>query len=133
MPVSSQADNWTNVTNAVQVQSCFSPHPVETNIYYFRYQEGSESKVFGHLADIVSRSVLGRMKNPEAKYHISENFFDKILQSYLEPSDVKKIDAGGGMIHGEVVDFAEDTSGKLILAHSKFIGAFSSSRTSRWN
>ena len=58
------------------------------------------------------------MKNPEAKYHISEDFFDKTLQSYLEKSDVKKIDAGGGMIHGEVVDFANDPSEKLILAHS---------------
>ncbi len=113
-----ELDNWTNVTESVQVQPRFSPHPVETNIYYFRYQEGSESKIFGHLADIVSSAVLGRMKNPEAKYHISEDFFDKTLQSYLEQSDVKKIDAGGGMIHGEVVDFANDPSEKLILAHS---------------
>ena len=111
-------DNWTNITRSVQVQPRFSPHPVETNIYYFRYQEGGEKKIFGHLADIVSSAVLGRMKNPEAKYHISEDFFDKTLQSYLEHSDVKKIDAGGGMIHGEVVDFANDPSGKLILAHS---------------
>ena len=111
-------DNWTNVTESVQVQPRFSPHPVETNIFYFRYQEGGEAKIFGHLADIVSSAVLGRMKNPEAKYHISEDFFDKTLQSYLEQSDVKKIDAGGGMIHGEVVDFANDPSEKLILAHS---------------
>jgi hemerythrin len=111
-------DNWTNVTNLVEVQPRFSPHPVETNIYYFRYQEGSETKVFGHLADIISSVVLGRMKNPEAKYHISEDFFDKTLQSYLEHSDVKKIDAGGGMIHGEVDDFVKDPSEKLILAHS---------------
>ena len=111
-------DKWTNVTESVQVQPRFSPHPVETNIFYFRYQEGSEAKIFGHLADIVSSAVLGRMKNPEAKYHISEDFFDKTLQSYLEQSDVKKIDAGGGMIHGEVVDFANDPSEKLILAHS---------------
>ena len=111
-------DNWTNVTESVQVQPRFSPHPVETNIFYFRYQEGGEAKIFGHLADIVSSAVLGRMKNPKAKYHISEDFFDKTLQSYLEQSDVKKIDAGGGMIHGEVIDFANDPSEKLILAHS---------------
>ena len=111
-------DKWTNVTKSVQVQPRFSPHPVETNIYYFKYQEGGEKKIFGHLADIVSSAVLERMKNPEAKYHISEDFFDKTMQSYLERSDVKKIDAGGGMIHGEVVDFAKDPSEKLILAHS---------------
>ena len=113
-----ELDKWTNVTKSVQVQPRFSPHPVETNIYYFKYQEGGEKKIFGHLADIVSSAVLGRMKNPEAKYHISEDFFDKTLQSYLEQTDVKKIDAGGGMIHGEVVDFAKDPSEKLILAHS---------------
>ena len=77
-------DKWTNVTKSVQVQPRFSPHPVETNIYYFKYQEGGEKKIFGHLADIVSSAVLGRMKNPEANYHISEDFFDKTLQSYLE-------------------------------------------------
>ena len=77
-------DNWTNVTKSVQVQPRFSPHPVETNIYYFKYQEGGEKKIFGHLADIVSSAVLGRMKNPEANYHISEDFFDKTLQSYLK-------------------------------------------------
>jgi hemerythrin len=111
-------DNWNKISQSVQVQPRFSPHPVETNIYYFRYQENSETKIFGHLADIVSSAVLSKMKNPEDKYHISDEFFNKTIQSYLQPSDVKKIDAGGGMIHGEVIDFAEDLSGKLILAHS---------------
>jgi hemerythrin len=84
------------VAESVQVQPRFSPHPVETNIFYFRYQEGGEAKIFGHLADIVSSAVLGRMKNPEAKYHISEDFFDKTLQSYLERSNVKRLMLGEG-------------------------------------
>ena len=57
-------------------------------------------------------------KNPESKYHISENFYKKVFDNYLQTTDVKKIDAGGGMIHGEAKDFVDDKSRKIILAHS---------------
>jgi hemerythrin len=41
-----------------------------------------------------------------------------IKAEYLEPADLKKIDIGGGMIHGNAIDFAADTSKRLLLAHT---------------
>jgi hemerythrin len=38
--------------------------------------------------------------------------------AYRIRADVKKIDIGGGLIHGEARDFTDDPSGKLILAHT---------------
>jgi len=49
---------------------------------------------------------------------VSEALFDKTVSAYAHKADVKKIDIGGGMIHGDAVDFRADTSGKLILAHT---------------
>jgi hemerythrin len=43
---------------------------------------------------------------------------DAVKQSYLEPADLKKIDIGGGMIHGNADDFSADTSTRLLLAHT---------------
>jgi hemerythrin len=39
------------------------------------------------------------------------------LRVTLTPYDLKKIDIGGGMVHGNVKDFQEDTSGRLLLSH----------------
>jgi len=36
----------------------------------------------------------------------------------LEPTDLKKIDIGGGLIHGEAQDFKDDTSSKILLSHT---------------
>ena len=41
-----------------------------------------------------------------------------VKASYLEPADLKKIDIGGGMIHGRAADFVGDTSSRLLLAHT---------------
>ena len=113
-----ELDEWTSISKFVQVKPCFSPHPVDTNIFFFKYENGLKTQTYAHLADIISSAVLGRMKNPESKYHISENFYKKTFDNYLQTTDVKKIDAGGGMIHGEVKDFVDDKSRKIILAHS---------------
>ena len=113
-----ELDEWSSISKFVQVKPCFSPHPVDTNIFFFRYEDGVKTQTYAHLADIISSAVLSGMKNPESKYHISENFYKKIFDNYLQTTDVKKIDAGGGMIHGEVKDFADDKSRKIILAHS---------------
>jgi hemerythrin len=40
-----------------------------------------------------------------------------MTQDLRTPADVKKIDIGGGMIHGEAKDFKGDKSKKIILAH----------------
>ena len=36
----------------------------------------------------------------------------------LTPVNVKKIDIGGGLIHGRAEDFSSDASGKLYLSHT---------------
>ncbi len=35
----------------------------------------------------------------------------------LAPVDVKKVDAGGGLIHGNALDFAQDATARLVLSH----------------
>jgi hemerythrin len=44
--------------------------------------------------------------------------YDRVAESYRGPAQVKKVDVGGGMIHGDAADFREDKSGKVILAHT---------------
>lgn len=49
---------------------------------------------------------------------ISQEFCDQVKEAYLEPCDIKKVDNGGGMIHGKAEDFTNDKSGKIIFAHT---------------
>ena len=39
----------------------------------------------------------------------------QVKKNYLFESDVKKIDIGGGMIHGMAKDFEEDNSKKVSI------------------
>ena len=48
---------------------------------------------------------------------IPQENFDQTLEAYLTPVDLKKVDIGGGMIHGDALDFHDDMSEKIILAH----------------
>jgi len=43
--------------------------------------------------------------------------FERIRSAYMVPADVKKIDVGGGMIHGAAEDFRHDASKRILLAH----------------
>jgi hemerythrin len=49
---------------------------------------------------------------------ISRDFFNRVKQDYLTTTNVKKIDIGGGYIHGKAEDFREDASEKILLAHT---------------
>ena len=90
-----------------------SPHPVETNIFYFRTLGNNEYKSYGHLADICSFDVLDNIIFKDNLEHSQ-----KIKESYLIPTNIKKIDNGAGMIHGMGQDFIDDDSDKLMLSHS---------------
>lgn len=111
-----EIDKWNNI-EGLDVMPVLSPHPVETNIFYFRTFWGDGYRSYGHLADVASFRVLedNIFKNTE------ENVFDdalaKIKRDYLLPTDLKKIDVGGGLIHGEAKDFAKDPTEKIFLAH----------------
>ncbi len=111
-------DEWNNI-DSLEVKPVCSPHPVETTILFFRAQGGSEYKTYGHLADITDLKILSKMTEPLGELKgFSKNFFDKIKTGYLTKCDLKKIDAGGGLIHGNAADFKNDASDKIILAHT---------------
>lgn len=111
-------DKW-NEVEGLQVMPTFSPHPVETNNYTFRVISEGGFRTYAHLADISSFDVLRDMlaDKPEDP-GISREFYAKVREQYLTPVDIKKIDNGGGMIHGKASDFENDDSNKIILSHS---------------
>ncbi|WP_455756966.1 cyclic nucleotide-binding domain-containing protein [Sulfurimonas sp.] len=107
-----------NKIGSLEVMPILSPHPVETNIFYFRKKHNDTYKSYAHYADITSFKVLTSMIAQEGEIGITQERYDKTVDEYLKYADIKKVDVGGGMIHGEVDDFKEDTSDKIIFAHT---------------
>jgi hemerythrin len=111
-------DNWTDI-DGLEVMPIFSPHPIETNIFIFRTIWEDGYKTYAHFADITSFSVLGSMITDDPNEPgITEEFFEKVKDNYLQEVMLKKIDVGGGMIHGDAKDFVWDKTDKMILAHT---------------
>lgn len=111
-------DHWNDI-QGLEVKPILSPHPVETTIFQFRVMWEGGYRSYAHLADITSGEVLKKMVTDDAtKPGISQAMHDRTVAAYAEPADIKKIDIGGGMIHGEARDFVDDKSKKLILAHT---------------
>lgn len=109
---------WNDI-DGLEVKPVNSPHPMETSILYFRTQWDGGYKTYGHLADIAAFDVLDTMiTTDETAPGISQKFCDQVKQAYLEPCDIKKVDNGGGMIHGKAKDFTDDKSSKIIFAHT---------------
>lgn len=110
-------DVW-NDLGGLEVRPILSPHPVETSAFFFRTFWESKHITYAHLADIASFKVMQNMiTDDETAPGISQQYYDQTRDAYLTPVDLKKIDIGGGMIHGEVEDFKDDTSDKIVLAH----------------
>jgi hemerythrin len=113
-----ELEEWNDI-EGLEVKPILSPHPVETTIFYFRSMWEGGYRSYAHLADIASFDVLRRMIAPDdAPAGISQAQFDKTVRDYTQRVDVKKIDIGGGLIHGAAIDFRGDPSSKLILAHT---------------
>jgi hemerythrin len=111
-------DEWNDI-DGLEVMPVLSPHPVETNILFFRTLWEGGYKTYAHLADIASFDVLENMLTDDlSKSGISKNYFEVLKKAYTTPVDLKKIDIGGGMIHGRAEDFIEDKSKKIILSHT---------------
>jgi hemerythrin len=110
-------DEW-NLIGGLSVMPVYSPHPVETSIMEFRALGPDGYRTYSHMADIASFDVLEGMvtENPDAP-GISREYCNEIKEQYLKKANVKKIDAGGGLIHGEPEDFSDDPSDKIILSH----------------
>jgi len=111
-------DAW-NEIEGLEVKPMFSPHPVETNIFLFRALGESGYRTYAHWADLSAFDVIeGMLDKDEPDKGISKAFYESVKENYLTPANLKKVDVGGGMIHGRVEDFKEDQSDKIILAHT---------------
>lgn len=109
---------WNHISG-LEVMPVFSPHPVETTVMLFRALGESGYKTYGHFADIVSFSVLEGMRTEDPTAPgVSDDFVNRTRMDYLQPMDLKKLDIGGGLIHGDAADFRRDPSDKIILAHT---------------
>jgi hemerythrin len=114
-----EMDEWNDI-DGLYVKPVFSPHPVETTLFYFKAKnEKDEWKSYAHFADIVSLKTLKSMINENLNEPgITSEFYEKIKLAYSEPATIKKIDIGGGLIHGSAQDFIQDQSDKIYLAHT---------------
>jgi len=111
-------DEWNDI-DGLEVKPIFSPHPVETSIFIFRtlWEDGYRS--YAHFADIVALKVLrGMITDDPTAAGISQEYYDQIRRDYATKVHVKKIDVGGGMIHGEADDFKDDPSDNIFLSHT---------------
>ncbi|MBF0308003.1 MAG: bacteriohemerythrin [Magnetococcales bacterium] len=110
-------DVWNDI-EGVEVKPIFSPHPVETSIFLFRTLWANGYKTYAHFADIVPLDLLRGMITADTSVPgVSREFYNRVEEAYLTPADLKKIDIGGGLIHGQAKDFRQDASGKILLAH----------------
>ncbi|HCY86628.1 MAG TPA: cyclic nucleotide-binding protein [Desulfobacteraceae bacterium] len=112
-------DQWNDI-EGLEVKPVFSPHPVETSVLFFRTLWGSGYKTYAHLADIVDFELFEKMitDTPEEN-GVTREFYNKTIREYLVPADIKKIDNGGGLIHGRAEDFVNDKSHRILLSHSE--------------
>lgn len=109
---------WNNI-DGLELYPMISPHPVENNIFIFRALCEEGYKTYAHYADTID---LGTLKDMVSKDNtnggISKEFYYQVEKEYLKEVHLKKIDVGGGLIHGKAEDFRMDTSGKIILSHT---------------
>ncbi|MGL4523990.1 MAG: cyclic nucleotide-binding domain-containing protein [Spirochaetia bacterium] len=108
---------WSSL-NGFEVLPVMSPHPLETNIFYFRKKVAQGYRSYGHLADVISHRVHTSFLEVEDEFQntLKENY-KHIWKYYYLPVNIKKIDANSGLIHGDPEDYIQDNSGKIILSH----------------
>ncbi len=110
-------DTW-NAIDGLEVMPLLSPHPVETNIFIFRTRWNDGYHTYAHYEDIIALEALERMITDDpASPGITRDFFQQVKRVYLAGADLKKVDIGGGFIHGVAEDFRDDPSGKILLTH----------------
>lgn len=112
------ADETWNDVEGLEVMPITSPHPVEANVMVFRTLWADGYRSYAHFADIVSLAVLDGMVTDDAEAPgLDRAAYERFRSAYMVAVDLKKIDIGGGMIHGEARDFRTDPSTQLLLAH----------------
>jgi hemerythrin len=111
-------DTWTSV-DGLEVMPVAAPHPVDTTMLFFRALGPSGYRTYAHLADIPALSVLDGMVTADPRRNgVTRAFHDAFRGTLRTAVDVKKVDVGGGAIHGDAEDFAGDPSGRLVLSHT---------------
>ena len=108
-----EANVWNNI-DGLEVYPSFSPHPVETAYFTFRILWEGGYRSYAHLADICSFAVMDKMLESGV---MNASQAEQMKAAYLKPATVKKIDSGGGLIHGDAQDFSHDRSEKILLSH----------------
>jgi hemerythrin len=111
-----QFDTWNNI-DGLEVKPSYSPHTVETSIFRFRARHNGDVKSYLHLADTINFKEFDIIidNNPEL---FTDDDRQYLKENYLEKVDLKKLDVGGGAIHGHLSDYADDKSTKLVMAHT---------------
>ncbi len=108
---------WQDI-GGLGVMPVVSPHPVENTIFKFSVLGPKGHYTYNHLADIAADRILDDMvDNATETSGMTPEYCEEVKQEYRSYASLKKIDIGGGMIHGDAVDFADDPSNKLVLAH----------------
>jgi len=108
---------WNDIMG-LEVKPTMSPHPVETTVFNFRVLWEGGYRTYAHLADVASFKVLDSMVTADpAAPGLSGERVKVTKAAYLAEADIKKIDIGGGMIHGCANDYASDKTPRLLLAH----------------
>ncbi|HTH18126.1 MAG TPA: bacteriohemerythrin [Magnetospirillum sp.] len=111
-------DAWNDI-EGLEVKPLVSPHPVETTVFLFRALWEGGFRTYAHFADICRLEVLkGFVTDDDSQPGITQAQYQRVVDDYATPVDIKKVDVGGGMIHGDAYDFRNDTSSKVILAHT---------------
>lgn len=113
-----ECDQWNDI-DGLEVKPVFSPHPVENTIFTFRAVGGKGYRTYGHWADLTSYKVLDAMiTDDETKPGVTRAWAAEIKEKYQTHLNLKKIDIGGGLIHGVAEDYIDDKSDKIVLAHT---------------
>ncbi len=72
-------ETWNRLEGGLEVMPVFSPHPVETTVFFFRVQNGAAYRSYAHLADISAFEVLRKMVTDDAgRNGISRQFYDAV-------------------------------------------------------
>ncbi|MCG8332982.1 MAG: MBL fold metallo-hydrolase [Proteobacteria bacterium] len=107
-----------NDYGGLEIQPIPSAHPIDTTIFIFRVKAGNGYKSYGHYSDIVALNWLKKMKAKADRPGITDEYYDKIKESFEIKVNVKKIDVGGPVVHGDAEDFVDDDSDRLVMGHT---------------
>ena len=107
---------WNNI-EGLEVKPTYSPHTVETSIFKFRVKHNEDVRSYLHLADTINFKEFKIIIDQYSDI-LSSADFDYIKNNYLAKVNLKKLDVGGGAIHGHIEDYKDDKSDKLVMAHT---------------